>query len=191
MMQTLPRWRGAWFPGALSGVLLVVTSCGRGDKPAAGAGDRSTVRRCRRAKFAAGKVSTEGKSTIPPAKKPAPAIVVAQPINLKNFPIMEGADKLGVSPANVSYKMSGDVKSVYAFQRKHFIALGWKEIPEASSFTEQSSSGVFAGAGYWISASVYSGATPGLVDVMLHNHGSINLAKLPCLQRCSRFMSDR
>lgn len=148
--------------------MLSLSSCGPEKESAPGGGASAD------AKPAAS--GSKEKPSGPAAKKPA--VVVPQPINLRKFAIMEGAELQGSSPANLSYKAKGDVKSVYEFQRKQFVALGWKELPD-TSVTDQSVSGSFTGAGYTISASVYSVGTPGSVDVMLHNHGSVNLSKLP------------
>lgn len=109
---------------------------------------------------------------------PASAVVVAQPISLRKFAVLEGAEVLGKTSANLSYKIKGDPKSVYEFQRKQFLALGWTELP-GTQVSADSASGNFRGAGYTISVTVYPFGGPGLVTVLLNNHGSIDLAKLP------------
>jgi len=120
------------------------------------------------------------------ATRPAPVVVEAKPINLGKLATFDGAELTGMSAANASYKAKGDVKAVYEFHRKQFVSLGWKETPE-TSVTEQSASATFTGAGYKISASVYSAGTPGSVEVMLHNHGNVDLSKLPLPQGTKPF----
>lgn len=153
--------------GGLVGLgILCLSSCGpKESTPSAGAPGGNA---------AAGDASKTGGAS---SAKPAP-VVVPQQINLRKLPRFEAGELTGISPANVSYKAKGDLKSIYEFHKKQFLALGWKESPD-SAVTDQYASGTFSGAGYSISASVTPAGPPGEVSVMLHNHGNINLAKLP------------
>lgn len=112
------------------------------------------------------------------AAAPATPAVEAKPISLRSLALPEGAGVTGKSSAKLSYKTAGDARSAYEFQRKQLLARGWQELPGASS-TAQSASGNFTGAGYKISLTVYSFGGPGLVTVMLNNHGNIDFATLP------------
>ncbi len=156
--------------GALAIGIACLPACGRRDKPPeSGAAVGST---------AAGEPSVAKSGGVAAQKKPAPVVVEPKPINLRKLPTFEGGELTGQSAANATYKVKGEVKPVYEFHKKQFLALGWKETAEAM-VTEQSASGAFTGAGYTISLMVYSAGTPGSVDVMLHNHGNVVLAKLP------------
>jgi hypothetical protein len=108
-----------------------------------------------------------------------PSVAIeAKPINLASFAVPEGAELTGKSSANLAYKTKGDTKSAYEFPRKQFLALGWTELP-GTLVSNDSASGNFTGAGYKISATVYPFGGPGLITVMLNNHGNIDFAKLP------------
>jgi hypothetical protein len=150
--------------------LACVASCGSGDKTAnvEAAAPKEEIQAEREPANVGASVQ---KKTPQPDVEP-------KPINLKKFPVMEGGELITLSPANLTCKVKGDVKSVFDFQRAQFAALGWKEQSD-SSVTEQVASGAFRGAGFVISASVYPVGDPTSVQLMLHNHGSINLAQLP------------
>ncbi len=92
----------------------------------------------------------------------------------------EGAEEEGAARtvANLHYKVRGDVKTAYEYYRKTLSADRWKEQPD-SYITDQSASGVFARNTFLVSVTVYPDAKPGLVSVMLHHHGNVNLSKLP------------
>jgi len=104
--------------------------------------------------------------------------IEAKPINLATFALPDGAGLTGKSPANLSYKTKEDTKSAYEFARRQFLALGWTEL-SGTQISGESASGNFIGAGYKISVTVYPFGGPGLVTVMLNNHGNIDFAKLP------------
>ncbi|MCE9519124.1 MAG: hypothetical protein K8R87_06190 [Verrucomicrobia bacterium] len=140
--------------------LAGLSACGPKDNGTTGAGQ-------------SGGPSTGGTTD---AKKAA--AVEPKPINLKTLAVFGSEPLIGRTPTNVTYSVKGDVKAVYEHYKKQFLALGWKEAPDAS-VTEQSASGTFTGAGYKISATVYSVGTPGEVSLMLLNHGNVDLAKLP------------
>jgi hypothetical protein len=146
-----------------------IAGCGPGDKPPAGSAPGGSA-------SDGGRPDAKAAASSP--KKPAPVVVDPKPINLKKISTFEGGEMTGRSAANATYKVKGEVKPVYEFHKKQFIDLGWKEGAD-SVVTDQSASGSFSGAGYTISLMVYSAGTPGSVDVMLHNHGNVALAKLP------------
>jgi hypothetical protein len=70
------------------------------------------------------------------------------------------------------------VKTAYEFQKKHLTAERWKELP-AASVTDQYASGTFTRAGFHVSLMVHPSGEAGKVDVTMHNHGNVELAKLP------------
>lgn len=103
----------------------------------------------------------------------------AQRLDFTTFPLMEGAsDTRDRTLASLNYRVTADVKTAYEFQKKHLAALKWKEQPQAS-VTEQYASGVFACAGFHASVSVMPSSDAGKVDVMMVQHGNVDLSKLP------------
>lgn len=143
-------------------LILGLTACGPSDKPAGNLANPE-----------AQPAEPAGQTTAPPA-----ASIAARPINLRSLALPEGATITGKTGTHLSYTVKADSKSAYDFPKKQFAALGWKELPDAS-VTAQSASGNFTGAGYKISVTVYPFGGPGLVTVMLHNHGNFDFAKLP------------
>jgi hypothetical protein len=111
-------------------------------------------------------------------KTPATVEQAARVLDLSTFPLMDTAkptDERHV--ANLSYLATGDVKTAFEFNRKAFVAQGWKELPN-SSVTEQSASGMFSRNGFIVFLSV----TPtgdGNVSVRLQNQGNVKPGKLP------------
>jgi hypothetical protein len=112
-------------------------------------------------------------------KGPVTVEQAASVLDLSKFPLVDGAKPpwpLGV--ASLSYQAPGDVKSVFEFQRKKFLALGWKELPN-SSLTEQAASAMFARKGFVVSVSVYPRGEPKTMSIFIQNHGNISPGKLP------------
>jgi hypothetical protein len=71
------------------------------------------------------------------------------------------------------------VKDAYEFHKKQLLAARWKELAEGTSVTDQYASSTFARAGFHVSLMIHPSGDAGKVDVTLHNHGNVNLAKLP------------
>jgi hypothetical protein len=111
-------------------------------------------------------------------KTPATVEQAAKVLDLATFPLMDTAkptDERHV--ANLSYLATGDAKKAFEFNRKAFVAQGWKELPD-SSVTEQSASASFSRNGFIVFVSV----TPtgdGKVSVRLQNQGNVKPGKLP------------
>ena len=114
-----------------------------------------------------------------PLDHPAFPAEAAQRLDLTTFPLMEGAtNAMQRSLANLSYRVEKtDVKKAYEFQKKNLIAQRWKELPN-TSVTDQYASATFGRAGFHVSVMV-NPSQDGLVDVTLHNHGNVDLSKLP------------
>ncbi|MEY4485116.1 MAG: hypothetical protein RL693_2568, partial [Verrucomicrobiota bacterium] len=155
--------------------VAVLSSCGQGDKTPAPSGSEG----------ATPSQSTSGSKPDAPAEKSAgkttatAAVIEPKLVDLRTIALTEGAETPGERTlANLVYNTKGDTKSVFQFYQKQFLDLGWKEVA-GSSVTGASASGLFSGAGYHISVSAYPVGTPGSVDVMLHNHGNMDLRKLP------------
>jgi hypothetical protein len=111
-------------------------------------------------------------------KTPATVEQAARVLDLSTFPLMDTAkptDERHV--ANLSYLATGDVKTAFEFNRKAFVAQGWKELPN-TSVTEQSASAMFSRNGFIVFLSV----TPtgdGTQQVRLQNQGNVKPGKLP------------
>ncbi len=80
--------------------------------------------------------------------------------------------------ANLNYKVRSDAKTAFEYHRKKLIGDRWKEQPN-SYVTDQSASGTFTRNTFNISVTVYPDSKPGLASVMIHQHGNVNLSKLP------------
>jgi len=66
-------------------------------------------------------------------KTPATVEQAARVLDLSTFPLMEGARSAeSRHVANLSYVAPGDPKKALEFQRKAFVAQGWKELPSWS-----------------------------------------------------------
>src|SRR5262249_11572990 len=70
-------------------------------------------------------------------KPPATAEQAATIFDLSTFPVMDGAQRRAPAVASFSCEAPGDVKSVFEFQRKKLLSLGFKELPK-SSINQQS-----------------------------------------------------
>ena len=116
-----------------------------------------------------------------PPKGPASVAEAEKILDLKTFALMDGAvieEGSERTLANLIYKVRSDVKTAYEFHRKKLTADRWKEQPN-SYITDQSASGTFGRNTYNVSVTVYPDSQPGLVSVMIHHHGNVNLSKLP------------
>jgi len=101
-------------------------------------------------------------------------------LDFEKFEIMPGVDK-GPGErclAHLAYRAKGDVKSGFEFQRAKLQAMGWKELP-GTAVTDQYASAMFQRGGFNVSVSVSPMGGDGTVDVMMHNHGNVDLTKVP------------
>jgi hypothetical protein len=118
---------------------------------------------------------------VPPARKPATVEEAAQVLDLETFPLLDGADEPGERRmASLFYQAKGEVRKAYDFQKQALVAKGWKELPDPY-VTDESASGTFTKDGFVTSVSVSPGDArkPGTVQVMIAQHGNLDLAKLP------------
>src|SRR5262249_15686257 len=67
---------------------------------------------------------------------PATAEQAATIFDLSTFPVMDGAQCRAPAVASFSCEAPGDVKSVFEFQRKKLLSLGFKELTN-TSITDQ------------------------------------------------------
>ena len=87
-------------------------------------------------------------------KPPATVEEAARVLDLSNFPLMDGAKSAeSRHVANLSYVAPGDPKKALEFNRKAFLAQGWKELPN-STITDESASAMFSRDGFVVSLSV-------------------------------------
>jgi hypothetical protein len=125
------------------------------------------------------KASTLPDTTEGSLKGPATTEQAAGVLNLSTFPMMPGAPaRRQWALADLSYAVASDVKTAFEFQRKTLLDKKWKELP-GTSVTEQSASGTFGRSGFTVSVSAYPDGKSGSVAVTLHNHGNVNLSRLP------------
>ena len=111
-------------------------------------------------------------------KTPATVEQAAKILDLSTFPLMDGAKSAeSRHVANLSYVAPGDPKKALEFQRKAFVAQGWKELPN-STISDQSASAMFARDGFVVSLSVIPFEENG-VSVRLQNLGNVKPGKLP------------
>jgi hypothetical protein len=104
----------------------------------------------------------------------------AKVLDLSNFPLMDGAKSAeSRHVANLSYVAPGDAKKALEFNRKAFVAQGWKELPN-STVTDDSASAMFARDGFVVALSVIPFETSS-VSVRLQNLGNVKPGKLPVL----------
>jgi hypothetical protein len=115
-----------------------------------------------------------------PPKGPATSAEAAQMLDLNKVAVVEGADSKATERtiANLTYKAKAGLKDTFEFHRKQLLDHRWKELPN-SYVTDQSASATFARNTFHVSLSVMPDSTPGTVMVMIHNHGNVNLSKLP------------
>jgi len=111
-------------------------------------------------------------------KTPATVEQAARVLDLSTFPLMNGAKSAeSRHVANLSYVAPGDPKKALEFQRKAFVAQGWKELPN-STISDQSASAMFARDGFVVSLSVIP-FEENDVSVRLQNLGNVKPGQLP------------
>ena len=128
---------------------------------------------------AAAKTPLPAEAPEEPAREPATVQQAAAVLDLRQFPLLPGAKDPGERQiASLGYAAPADVKAAFEFQRKALLERGFQELSPAQIY-DQSASGSFGKDGFHVSVSIYSAGEPGQVGVRLHNHGNLNLAKLP------------
>ena len=111
-------------------------------------------------------------------KTPATVEQAAKVLDLSTFPLMDGAKSAeSRHVANLSYVAPGDPKKALEFNRKTFVAQGWKELPN-STISDDSASAMFAHDGFVVALSVIP-FEKNSVSVRLQNLGNVKPGKLP------------
>ncbi len=162
-----------WLP------VVFLTACG--PKEVAPSGGTSAGSSSKTETGSPAQTTTKAEASEVPLKGPATVAEAAKILDLKNFTLIEGASedhRAERTLANLNYAVRSDVKTAFEAHRKKLTADKWKEQPN-TYISEQSASGTFSRNGFLISVSIYPDAKSGLVSVALHQHGNVNLSKLP------------
>jgi len=157
---------------------VALSSCGKGDKSSGGSassGDSSGS--------SSGSAATAKPKEAPdvPPKGPATPVEAARTLDLNDMAVMEGFDpKTGPqrSIANLSFRVKGGVKDVYDFYHKQLTSQRWKIDPNAY-VADNSASASYSRNTFHVSLTVSPIGDPGVVEVSIHNHGNVDLSKLP------------
>jgi hypothetical protein len=114
-----------------------------------------------------------------PSNSPATVAEAAKVLNLATFPLVGGAERpQHRNVAGLFYNAPDTVKQVFEFQQKQLADQRWKELPN-SYVTDQTASATFGRDGFSLSVTVFPTGKAGVVNVMLTNHGNVELGKLP------------
>ncbi len=119
-------------------------------------------------------ISCENKTTANP--EPATIEQATQTIDLSKLPMLAGASTPRQSTlANLSYQVHATVSAVYEFYKKQLNDQGWKEL-EHSYVSEPMASAAYMKNGFKLSLTAI--ANSNLTDVVLQQHGNVNLEKI-------------
>lgn len=127
----------------------------------------------------------------PASTKPAPSAAPHEPatpeaaakvLDLRTFPLMEGAKVGGIHTlAILMYEAQGTPQQAFEFQRRELTKRGFKELPGGYTSAE-TNSGHFTKDGFIVAVSSSPGFDPakkGWSSVTLVNSGNVDLQKLP------------
>jgi hypothetical protein len=116
-------------------------------------------------------------------REPATAEEAARQLDLRAFPVLPGAEITGrATLADITYQAKSDTQAAFEFQRKHLKEKSWQELP--GSRTEGNNPMAhFTREGFLVAVSVSEitgqADRAGWVHVSVHNHGNVDVAKLP------------
>lgn len=122
-----------------------------------------------------------------PAAPPAPVVPTtaaeaAQVLDLRTFPLLDGAADPGMRTlAQLHYEAPGTVRNAFALQEKELASRGWTIEPN-SYVSDESASGTFRKDGYTLSLSISPAGKPGeasKVMVFYSQHGNVDAQTLP------------
>jgi hypothetical protein len=154
---------------SLSVVVVSLSSCGKSDSTPGNSSSSSSA-----------SSADQAPVDVPP-KGPATSTEAARTLDLNKVVLMEGTEQKPEPQqtiANLSSRVKGKVKDVYEFYQKQLAAQRWKIDPNAY-VAEDSASATFSRNTFHISLTVSPVSDPGIVEVDIHNHGNIDLSKLP------------
>ena len=114
--------------------------------------------------------------------EPATPEAAAKVLDLRTFPLMEGAKVGGIHTlAILMYEAKGTPQAAFEFQRRELAKRGFKELPGGYSSAD-TNSGHFTKEGFTVAVSSSPGYDPakkGWSNVTLVNNGNVDLQKLP------------
>ena len=110
--------------------------------------------------------------------KPAHELKTTPVLDLSKFPVMKGASVRQQSLARLSYEVPHVVKEAFRFQAQELAKLGWKQL-KGGYESDRSRNATFEKEGYRLSLSVNSAGVDGKSNVLLTQHGNIDLEKIP------------
>lgn len=119
----------------------------------------------------------------PPAPVlPATAAEAAEVLDLRKFPLLEGAADPGMRTlAQLHYEAPGKVREAFASQVKELATRGWTIEPNGY-VSDESASGTFRKDGFTLSLSISPAGKPGEADrvmVFYSQHGNVDTRTLP------------
>ena len=129
------------------------------------------------------------------SREPATVEAAARVLDLRKFPVMEGARVTGDmrTLGMLMYEAQGEAKTAFEFQRKQLQERGWKELPGAY-LDATNASAKFTRDGFLIAVSTYDTSSDpkkvGWASVTLVNHGNVRADKLPVPPAVKPFHPD-
>lgn len=139
------------------------------------------------------KASTPAAPATGKPREPATAEEAAKALDLRTFPLIEGAKLQGqrLLP-RLMYEVESAVKPAYAFQQKKLLEAGWKELP-GSQAEDTYASGFFSKDGFVVYVSISQQSSDpkktGMAQVMVGHYGNVDTAKLPVPKGVKPFYS--
>lgn len=128
------------------------------------------------------KPATAKPATLAKPAEPATPEGAAKVLDLRTFPLMEGAKVGGIHTlAILMYEAKGTPQAAFEFQRRELTKKGFKELPGGYTSAE-TNSGHFTKDGFIVAVSSSPGYDPAKKDwssVTLVNSGNVDLQKLP------------
>lgn len=119
--------------------------------------------------------------------KPATVAEAAKAVDLSKLPVVEGVTEFGHrTVANLYYGAPVDAKTAYQFHMKQLTGAGWKEQPN-SQVLDESANATLQKDGFTLSLSAFSTGEKQACQVMIVNHGNVDLAKLPAPPKSKPF----
>lgn len=118
----------------------------------------------------------------PAIDEPATVAEATRFLDLASFPLFPGAESNNPRRlAHLTYSARANLQDAYSFQKQTLEKLGWNEAPGGYQ-SDQACSGSFVKGGYTLSVSVtpsYATDAAGQVDIILSNHGNVDVTRLP------------
>ena len=119
----------------------------------------------------------------PTPREPASVADAAQWLDLRTFPLLEGASvrEPRIQVGSLTYRAPGTLREAFDFQRTHLKELGWKELPGTRE-EGVNPSATFTQHGFVAYVTVSSFGDPNEVNVSVGNYGNVRTSSLPVPQ---------